>query len=232
MLLTDTRAFPPRPPASLDNPEIITAHDHAAFDVVEVLKNHWERPGWDDERRALYWLLTFPDEADLIGSARFCQEALAGLALDPVPSDGLHVTLARVGEAADVSTRMLDSLTAAVEDAGPRSFEVTAQPLSGSMGAVRFSLGPWRGLVELHQMLTVCGRRAGVPGGRGTSAFRPHLSIAYSSAAQPAAPVVERVRGLRDRPAVPLRIARVDLVELRREDHVYRWDVLRQVVLR
>ncbi|MFE2726322.1 2'-5' RNA ligase family protein [Kitasatospora sp. NPDC059327] len=231
MLLTDSRAFPAEPPADLDSPEAITAHDQSVFDATETMKNHWDRAGWSSERRALYWFLTFPDDSALIGAARACQDGLDGLGLDLVPADGLHVTLARIGESADTSPELLAELVRRVGQHGLKRFEIAAHPLAGSQGAVRFTLAPWRPLVELHAALAVCGREAGLPGGRRTSSFRPHLSIAYNPSVRPAQPVIDQVSRLREIPPVPLEITGVDLVELRRETREYRWEVLHRLEL-
>ncbi|MEU4054009.1 hypothetical protein AB0F09_33115 [Streptomyces olivaceus] len=51
-LSTDPAAFPARPPADLSDPAVIAAHDQAAFDAVETMVDHWDRPGWTAQTRA------------------------------------------------------------------------------------------------------------------------------------------------------------------------------------
>ncbi|MFC8147968.1 2'-5' RNA ligase family protein, partial [Streptomyces paradoxus] len=60
-LSADPAAFPAHPPADLSDPAVIAAHDQAAFDAVETMVDHWDRPGWTAQTRAYYWMLTFPD---------------------------------------------------------------------------------------------------------------------------------------------------------------------------
>ncbi|MEU6290262.1 2'-5' RNA ligase family protein [Streptomyces sp. NPDC046988] len=228
-------AFPHHPPADLDDHDLLVDHDWRAFSAVKQMTNHWARPGWSEGSRAYYWMLTFPHAEDLTGRARYCQDALAHLGMDPVPADGLHVTLTRVGSTDAVSTDQLHLLADLVEELALTSFEIAAHPMAGSRGAVRFTLAPWSPLVRLHAALSEAGRRAGVPGGKPTIAFRPHLGVQYSNRERPAAPVVESVARLRTLGPVSLEINSVELVELRRTTGpvpAYRWRVVRSVPLR
>jgi 2'-5' RNA ligase len=231
LLSADPAAFPAEPPADTRDPAVTAAHDWAAFSALDEMTDHWARPGWADGTRVYYWMLTFPDDQRLAALARRCQEELAPLGLDPVPADGLHITLARVGAPDVVTPGRLDSLARDAEALLPSAFSVRAMPLAGSRGAVRLSLGPWEPLLRLHHALAKTGSSAGLAPKKPTSAFRPHLSLAYNNRRRPAAPVVETVSGLRALPAVELSVSAVRLVELRREGWTYRWDVLKDISL-
>jgi 2'-5' RNA ligase len=226
LLSADPAAFPAEPPADTHDPAVIAAHDWAAFSALDEMGDHWARPGWSDGSRAYYWMLTFPDEPELTALALRCQEALAPLGLDPVPADGLHVTLTRVGAPDMVSPAQLDALAHTAECSLPDAFSVKAMPLAGSRGAVRLSLGPWEPLLQLHASLTEAARATGLTSSRPTSTFRPHLSLAYNNRRRPAAPVIDTTAGLRILPPIELAVIKVELVELRRERREYRWDVL------
>lgn len=228
---TDPSAFPSAPPASLDDPEVIVEHDWRAFQRVERMADHWDRPGWSDRQRKYYWMHTFPDPGPLLQRTEHCQRALQHLGMDPVPADGLHVTLLRVGAVDQVSTAQVEHLLALTQDLPVSAFHVLAHPLAGSRGAVRFSLTPWKPLVRLHAALHAVGKQAGVPGGTPTTAFRPHLGIAYSNQERSAPAVIDAVEPLRSLPPVPLHFTTVDLVELRRQDRTYRWRTIRSVPL-
>jgi 2'-5' RNA ligase len=232
LLSADPAAFPAEPPADTHDPAVTAAHDWAAFRALDEMTDHWARPGWPDGSRAYYWMLTFPDDQPLAALARHCQEELALLGLDPVPTDGLHITLARVGRPGTVAPDQLDNLARDAEALLPSAFSVRAMPLAGSRGAVRLSLGPWDPLLRLHHAVAKAGNNAGLAPKKPTSAFRPHLSLAYNNRRRPAAPVVDAVSGLRVLPAVELAVAAVQLVELRREGRTYRWDVRKSVLLR
>lgn len=231
LLSADPAAFPAEPPADTHDPAVTAAHDWAAFRALDEMTDHWARPGWPDGSRAYYWMLAFPDDQPLAALARHCQEELAPLGLDPVPTDGLHITLARVGRPGTVAPDQLDNLARDAEALLPSAFSVRAMPLAGSRGAVRLSLGPWEPLLRLHHALAKAGNSAGLAPKKPTSAFRPHLSLAYNNRQRPAAPVVDAVSRLRVLPAVELAVAAVQLVELRREVRTYRWDVRRSVLL-
>ncbi len=232
LLSADPAAFPADPPADTRNPAVTAAHDWAAFRALDEMTNHWARPGWPDGIRAYYWMLTFPHDQPLAALARHCQDQLAPLGLDPVPTDGLHITLARIGSPDAIAPKQLDNLTRDVEALVPSAFAVRAMPLAGSRGAVRLSLGPWEPLLQLHYALAKTGSNAGLAPKKPTSAFRPHLSLAYNNRQRPAAPVVDAVSELRMLPAVELSVAAVQLVELRREGRTYRWGVQKNILLR
>lgn len=71
----------------------------------------------------------------------------------------------------------------------------------------------------------------GMPGLGPTGSLRPHIGIAYSNKAQPAAPVHDLVAGMRELPAVPVRIDRAELVVQRRVPGAYRWQTLHELLL-
>lgn len=231
LLSADPSAFPSEPPVDLDDLAGIAAHDWTAFSALPEMTDHWARPGWSDGARAYYWMLTFPRRSELTALALHCQEALAPLGLDPVPADGLHITLARVGTRDVVTHGRLDSLARTAARVLPATFTLRAVPLAGSRGAVRFSVGPWNPLVGLHAMLLHAGQSEGIVPRKPTALFRPHLSIAYNNRLCSAEPIVDIVASLRSLPAVELAIAEVQLVELRRDRAAYRWEVLESLPL-
>lgn len=231
LLSADPAAFPIEPPADLYDLAGIAAHDWAAFSALEEMTDHWSRPGWPDGARAYYWMLTFPDSPALADLAETCQKELSPLGLDPVPAGGLHITIARIGARDAVTPRRLQTLARAAARELPGAFDLRAVPLAGSRGAVRFSVGPWAPLVQLHAALLRAGRIEGVLPGKPTALFRPHLSIGYNNRRRPAAPVTAAVASLRSLPAVDVEVADVQLVELRRDGALYRWDVLENLPL-
>ncbi|MEU5900288.1 2'-5' RNA ligase family protein [Streptomyces venezuelae] len=231
-LASDNRAFPPVPPQDLNNIGSVLAADWDAFRGIERMTNHWNRPGWGEQDRTYYWMLTFPAATSLIREARTCQQLLAQHNLDPVPEDGLHITMDRIGPTSDITTREADELARQAAGRLGAPFTIQAHPMAGSPGAVRFSVTPWSPLVELHAALSHAAHRAALRvHGRPTSLFRPHLGILYSPVEQRAAPLIRSVEALRQRQPIPLPVASVELVELRRADRTYRWDVLHSVPL-
>ncbi|MDX6739563.1 2'-5' RNA ligase family protein [Actinocorallia sp. A-T 12471] len=192
------------------------------------MKDHWDRARWHPAYRAYYWMLTFPDIPDLLKLARRCQDALAPLGMDDVPEDGLHITMTKIGDTDRVTPNQLADLAATTLQA---RFTLTAHPLTASRGAARFTVTPWHHLTDLHHTLTTANTRAGVPGGRPTPSFRPHLGVTYNNRARPAKDLLPYLLPLRDLSPVRIAVRSVELVELRREGAAYRWTVLHSLPL-
>lgn len=232
MLTTHPEAFPPTPPHALDDAEAITACDWAAFDSLSELNDHWRRPGWTPATRAAYWLISFRDPA-FVAQARRCQDALLGLdAFDLIPPDGFHLTLGRIALQRDTTTEQLNEVAARVEAALPRAFDLTALPLTGSRGAIRYSVAPWTPLIDLHQRLTTASAESGLPALKSTSRLRPHIGIGYCRRTIAADCVRTVVSPLRSLPPLRMPVKQIDLVIMRREAAAYRWSVHRSIRLR
>jgi len=227
--------FPAEPPPSLTDPAVIRKHDWNAFSQLPAMTNHWERPGWRPGRRSYHWLLVFDDEPALADLTDRCQQALRHLPLDPVPLDSLHLTLLRVGFTDELTPLRADAVAQAVANqcGGLPAFPLTIGPLAGSRGAIRFSVTPWNGLVEIRRRLHVAvnGALNGGPRVGRVDSFRPHVSIAYCDHDLPAAPVAQAVAPLRRLAPVTVQIGALSLVVLRREGRAYRWQVYTTVPL-
>ncbi|HEV3380647.1 MAG TPA: hypothetical protein VG142_06675 [Trebonia sp.] len=63
------------------------------FGDIRLLRNHWAGPAGP---RAYYWYLTFACDAAVCDLATRSQQALAFPYYDPVPPQGLHMTLDRI----------------------------------------------------------------------------------------------------------------------------------------
>jgi 2'-5' RNA ligase len=199
------------------------------------MTSHWERPGWQPGRRSYHWLLTFGDEPALSGLAHRCQQALRHLPLDLVPLDSLHLTLRRVGFTDELAPQRANAVAQAAADRcrGLPPFPLAIGPLAGSRGAIRFSVSPWDGLVDLHRRLHTAADDA--LNGEGPAdridTFRPHVSIAYCDRDLPVAPVLQAVVLLRRLVPVSVQVRAINLVVLRQEGRAYRWQVQTTVPL-
>jgi len=218
-------SFPADLPHSLTDPEIIRAHDWAAFQALDTMRNHWDRPGWDIGQHYYYWFLTFANP-DLVNLANYGQQFLKDLPFDPVPLDGLHLTIARVGSADEISPKCASEILAAARraifDLVP--IQLAIGPLTGSRGAVRFTVAPWGPLIEIHDRLLgatqeVLGGSYGHPKGQ----IRPHVGIAYCNGSTKVKPIVELLKSGRERPTVTVEVPAVELVVLCRAVREYRW---------
>jgi 2'-5' RNA ligase superfamily len=206
--------------------------DWHRFRQFAQLTNHWERPGWTDDRKSYHWLLALGNEPELAALARRCQASLGDFpTLDLVPPDALRLTLQRVGFTDEVDSAQLQALadTTARRCADHASFELRIGWLAGSQGAIRFTAFPLETVVHLRQIVLetltdVCSPTTDQP--TKSAAFWPHVSIAYCNMPTPAMPIIERVAYLRSLPPVPVRVQASDLVELRRESRAYRWEIV------
>ncbi|OLT15427.1 hypothetical protein BJF78_01550 [Pseudonocardia sp. CNS-139] len=198
------------------------------------MADHWDRPGWRDGRRTYHWMLTFPDHEQLRWLAHHCAGSVRHLAFDPVPLDGLHLTLRRIGYVDEVDAALLDDVLGRARErtAGLAPFPVTVGPLTGSPGAVMFSVTPWTELFGLHDALcAAAGEVTGTDYPAAAQALRPHVSVAYSRARQPARAVRAAISHERWVRPVEAQVSAAELVELRREGAAYRWTTVGRVEL-
>ncbi|WP_161784518.1 hypothetical protein [Actinokineospora spheciospongiae] len=145
--------FPVDPPPSLNDPDIIRAHDWQAFIQLDSMENHWSRPDWPEGRRSFHWMLSFHSDTVAQELAGQCQAKLARPELDLVPLDALHITIGRVAFIDKLSRRVIRQLIDAASEqcATLTAFDLSLIPLTGSRGALRFSVAPWSPLLRLHQ---------------------------------------------------------------------------------
>jgi 2'-5' RNA ligase len=213
--------------------EAITRHDWAAFDQLTEMNNHWLRPGWTPTTRRYYWFLTVDHVPEIARATKDCQAAIEPLGFDAVPIDGLHITVARIAESAAISRGQIVQLAAAAErncQTVPR-FTVDAIPLTGSRGAIRYTIAPWKPMWDLHRAVTSACLEFNLREFKPTNNFHPHLGIAYSNRAIPTTIARRIVASQRDSPSINIPVNQVLLVELRREGNEYQWDTLHRVPL-
>ncbi|MGI5204947.1 2'-5' RNA ligase family protein [Spirillospora sp. CA-108201] len=187
------------------------------------------RPG----RRMLLWHILVDGQPEVGGLVRLYQEKLAGVGgLDLIPAEWLHMTTQIVGFEDEIPRERVEALVAGVGRrlgaVAPIEVEVGRLWVHGE--GVALGIRPERGLDPVRQaMRRAAAETAGVHPLDGEAGWTPHVSVAYSNADGPAAPIVE---ALDQRPGpVPLRVARVHLVAQVRDGHLYRWEPLAEVAL-
>lgn len=211
--------------------------DWHRFRQLRQLGSHWERPGWAEGRRSYHWFLTFEHASDLQGLATRAQEPFVDLSrFDLVPLDALHLTIQRVAFTDELPLSRLPAVAATVrqrcQDVAP--FRLRVGWLAGSAGAIRFTALPIAPVVAVRAMLTIQTTTTDARGDTSSctpETFWPHISIAYSNTAQPAAPIATHIEILRRLPPAEVLATNIALVELRREGRAYRWEVLERVEL-
>jgi 2'-5' RNA ligase len=211
--------------------------DWHRFRQLCQLGSHWERPGWVAGRRSYHWLLTFERASDLQELAVRAQEPFGDLSqFDLVPLGELHLTIQRVAFTDELPLSRLPAVVAAVrrrcQDVAP--FRLRVGWLAGSAGAIRFTALPVASVVAVRAMVTRQTTTTDVHGDAPSCAsenFWPHISIAYSNTVQPAAPIAIHIGALRHLSPAEILVTNIALVELRREDRAYRWEVVERVGL-
>ena len=207
--------------------------DWHRFRHLNQLTNHWHRPGWADGRRSYHWLLTFEENSVLHTLAAQCQEPFRDLPqFDLVPLDILHLTSQRVAFTDELPAGSLEATVAVVKQRyrNMAPFRLRIGWLAGSAGAIRFTALPVKPLAEVRDIVLAQAThvRNNAPACVADD-FWPHVSIAYSNAAQPTEPVTAKIEVLRSLPPADVLIASLAPVELRREGRTYRWEVLERV---
>ncbi len=191
------------------------------------IRDHWWwRPGWRVGRRFYTWHITFEGQHDLHWLVRAYQARLDMPELDLVPLDGLHLTMQGVGFTDEVSQQDLQKLVMA---AGTRCallapFTLTLGPARVRPEGVNLPVTPEAPVRQLRMAIReaiaeVWGQER-VP--ESAEGFTPHVTLAYSNADGPAAPLIERI----ERAGAPQAVATIraaQLIDLERDSHVYRW---------
>jgi 2'-5' RNA ligase len=207
-----------------------------SFRQLGHMVNHWDRPGWTEHTRSYHFFLTFEGAHELHELTRRCQTALAGIpTLDMVPRDLLHLTIEGVGFADRLFESEARAIAALVEEEfkDVPTFTLKVGPLTGSAGAVRFSVHPHEPLNEFRAGILQA-RGSGNSDFEGNAAkrnFVPHVSIAYCNAPTPVRNILPVVEGLRQLGHVQVSIDALKFVELRRIERTYVWEVIDSIEL-
>ncbi len=201
----------------------------------KTMRNHWWwRPGWSVGRRFYTWHLTFDGQEDVHRLAAEYRSALAPLggALTPIPDQWLHLTMQGVGFVGEVSEEGLRTIAEAARDrlAGIPAFDVQIGPEVLDPEAVLLPVHPDQSVRDVRDAirLTIGDVLGEVP--EKADGFTPHVSVAYSAADGPAAPIAEVLAGLNLTPATA-RISTAELIVLHRDNQMYQWESFTQVPL-
>lgn len=197
----------------------------------KITRNHWWwRPGWRTGRAFYTWHVTFDRATDLHRLAHSYEQRLAAISgLDPIPPQWLHLTVQGIGFTDEIEAAVVDQIAAAAADrcASLPAFQISTGDLSIEPEVVRFEVKPVEPLARLRRELRaaigdVLGAEA-VP--EPADGFKPHLSLAYSSAdGVPLTDIAVALGG----DAVGTASARVEaasLLVLNRDQHCYQWAV-------
>jgi 2'-5' RNA ligase len=197
-----------------------------AYQKLPQLTDHWyRRPGWRPGRSFYTWHLTFEGQNALHQHVTELQAQLDMPGLDPVPRDGLHLTMQGVGFTDDVNP---DDLAAIIEAARTRCaslapFDLTLGPVDPDAEGIGLLVTPWERVEELRRTIREAIGTVWPNIPEPADGFRPHVTIAYSGAPVPAEPIRAQLTTLRALPPVTVNITEAHLIALHRDDRVYRW---------
>jgi hypothetical protein len=195
--------------------------------LFDEVRDHWSsRPGWRDGRFFYTWQVTFGDRPEIAALHASYADLLDELpGFTPVPLEWMHLSLQGVG----FTDRVPDAELADIVDATrPRlatvePFPVTIGPATLGPESIQLPVRPAEPLQHLRDLI-----RAAFTDVWGDDAvpelpdLDPHLPLAYSNHAAPAAPLATRL--LNHSPvSTALSITSISLVTLTRTDHLYHW---------
>jgi 2'-5' RNA ligase len=198
------------------------------------LKNHWYwRPGWGSKRTFYTWHLTFENQAELHALTAEVQRYLDTPALDPVPAEGLHLTMQGIGFTDEVTDADLAAIINAVQErcAELEEFELMLGPIDPDAEGIGLLVRPWQAVDKVRNAIRngIASVWDDVPETSG--GFRPHVTMAYSGADAPTAGLMPKLASLRDLRTVTVRIAAAQLISLRRRGRAYEWDTIAEAQL-
>ncbi|MFC8845775.1 MULTISPECIES: 2'-5' RNA ligase family protein [unclassified Micromonospora] len=200
------------------------------YQNLPTLTEHWYwRPGWHPGRHFYTWHLTFQQQPALHHHVTNLQQRLAPLpGLDLVPLDGLHLTTQGIGFTDEVPDNDIDAIVAEARQrcAALPPLKLSLGPVDPDAEGIGLLVQPWAAVERVRAAVraAIAAVRHTVPEPAG--GFRPHMTIAYSGAPTPTAPIRARLAELRHLPPVPATISEVSLIALRREDRTYRWSTV------
>ncbi|WP_328855693.1 2'-5' RNA ligase family protein [Microbispora hainanensis] len=173
----------------------------------------------------IYWHVLFRDDPQVRAIASEARRRLAGIGgLDPVPYEWLHLTTLVVGLTDEVTEEQLAALIA---EARKRLADV--QPVTVTLGrvlyhpeAIALAVRPAEALAPMLDAVRAATRAAvGHDGALDTNPWIPHVTVAYSSAEQPAEPVITALG--RHLPDCEVTIDHISLVIQDGPEHLWNW---------
>ncbi|MGH3825821.1 MAG: 2'-5' RNA ligase family protein [Pseudonocardiaceae bacterium] len=196
--------------------------------TVPVMRDHWWwRPGWRVGRSFYTWHVTFDDQPAAHQLAADYVPILEDLpTLDPIPVRWLHLTMQGIGFTDEVARADIEAIVEAARDrcAELTLFTITLGPARVDPEALMLPVWPPEPVACLRATI-----RTAIADVRGPDNvpespddFRPHVSLAYSNAAGPAAPIAQRLTA-RPVTSAEITVRRATLIDLNRDHRAYQW---------
>jgi 2'-5' RNA ligase len=183
------------------------------------------RPSYDD---AVCWHLLLGGHAGVQAAAADARRRLAGFAgLHMTPPQWLHVTVLRAGTADRITGGDMEQMLARAQAALARTppVTVTLRRVLYHPEAIALSVSPASALAPVRAAAHAATR--GIPGMDAgddrEEEWTPHLTLCYSTAEQPAAPVIAALG--KTLPAREVTIREMSLVVQEGPEHLWKWRV-------
>jgi 2'-5' RNA ligase len=199
---------------------------------AQMMSHWWQRPGRTPGRELYHWHILFhrqPKVQELVTAA---QGKLAGLpGLDMIETPWLHMTTYIVGFADEVADSAVEKM---ISNANRLLSEVP--PLEISLGRVGYATQaialpaePPGALNPVLDAVREATRMAGCQGHTDTDPWLPHISIAYSNASIPTAPVISALG--RWLPRIEITIRSISLVSQTQVGRSWQWRPVAEIFL-
>ncbi len=197
-------------------------------ETSQAMRDHWWwRPGWRAGRSFYTWHVTFDDQPAVHRLAADYAPVLEDLpTLHPVPVRWLHLTMQGLGFTDEVDHAHIDEIVAAARRhcAQLSPFTITLGPARVDREALMLPVVPAEPVVALRAAI-----RAAIADVWGpekvpedTDGYRPHVSLAYSNAAAPADPIIERLAA-GPVTSAEMTVRHAALIDLNRDHRTYQW---------
>lgn len=178
------------------------------------------------EHGILYWHILLGDQPQVADLARQAQQRLAHFSgLHMTPRQWLHITTLVAGPADDLTSQDIKAMAAAASQslAAVRPVTVTLGEIWYHPEAIMLGVRPASALQPLRDAAHKATQE--VTGGNGLTVglagWVPHMTICYSTAQQPAAPIIGALG--RQLPGCEARISTLDLVIQRGAERQWDW---------
>jgi len=199
--------------------------------LPEQMADHWARPMLQSGRGRLYWHILLGNEPGVQTLIEEAQRRLAGLpGLDMTPQRWLHLTVLIAGLADEFTTSQVDTMLIEARRS-LRDVDVMTVTLSRVLyhpEAVVVAARPAEKLTPLLQAVQAATRSArGHTGVLGHEPWVPHVTLAYSSGVQPAAPVIAALG--KELPPCQVAIRTISLVNQLGAEYMWDWRPIAEV---
>lgn len=199
---------------------------------TQMTSHWWQRPGRLPGRELYHWHVLFHDQPQVHELVVAAQSKLAGQpGLEMIPIPWLHMTTYIVGFADEVADSAVEAMTA---DARRRLSKIA--PIQVSLGRVGYATEaialpaePSGVLSPVLDAVREAARAAGCEGHTDTDPWLPHISIAYSNASIPTAPIIAALG--RWLPHIEITIRSINLVSQTQVGRSWQWRSLAEVFL-